>query len=375
MGIKKLKQLISTRAPQALIQIPISVLSGKRIAIDGNNWVLLNLAICRKYYLEKLNLEMEDPDPVLLRNKCLIQLITFLLDWIDQGILPVIVFDGSAPIQKANTHAERKEQARKQKEDIAHLTQQVRSTDFPEQEIVESLRKALKQCNSLPYADMKFMQRVLQDLGFPVLFATTEAEKLCSMLCIEGQVGAVFSTDTDNLVYGAPLVLTGLAQSTFDEDGYRIRMVEGIRLDLVLEGLELSHAMFVDLCIMCGCDYNENIRGYGIQKSYALIQEYGYIHRLPSTIDTKVLNYRDCRAIFSYQPSSELIDPASSPLMLVPNPSILYPLLDQIGGTALAQRIAQAWNVPHVITEGYPEALDLIPPPKYSHRPIIRMVM
>ena len=34
-----------------------------------------------------------------------------------------------------------------------------------------------------------------------------------------------------------------------------------IELDKVLDGIEMSMDQFIDMCILCGCDYTDNIRG------------------------------------------------------------------------------------------------------------------
>lgn len=52
-----------------------------------------------------------------------------------------------------------------------------------------------------------------------------------------------------------------------------------------MSGLGLTMDEFVDLCILCGCDYCERIEGIGCIKAYQLIKEY-------KTIE-KVIEYTD----------------------------------------------------------------------------------
>jgi flap endonuclease-1 len=42
----------------------------------------------------------------------------------------------------------------------------------------------------------------------------------------------------------------------------------------VLEGLGLTMDEFIDLCILCGCDYADSIRGIGPKRAYELIKKY-----------------------------------------------------------------------------------------------------
>lgn len=39
------------------------------------------------------------------------------------------------------------------------------------------------------------------------------------------------------------------------------------------QGLELSHEKFVDLCVLCGCDYTGSIKGIGPKKALALVRQ------------------------------------------------------------------------------------------------------
>ena len=39
------------------------------------------------------------------------------------------------------------------------------------------------------------------------------------------------------------------------------------------QGLDFSHEKFVDLCILCGCDYTGSIKGIGPKKAFALIRQ------------------------------------------------------------------------------------------------------
>ena len=39
----------------------------------------------------------------------------------------------------------------------------------------------------------------------------------------------------------------------------------------VLEGFDITHDQFVDLCILLGCDYVDKIRGIGPKKAIELV--------------------------------------------------------------------------------------------------------
>ena len=60
-----------------------------------------------------------------------------------------------------------------------------------------------------------------------------------------------------------------------------------IHLDKVLgkEGLDLTMDQFVDLCILCGCDYCDSIKGIGPKSALKLIREHKTIEEVIKNID------------------------------------------------------------------------------------------
>ncbi|MCV5824480.1 hypothetical protein OFN33_28880, partial [Escherichia coli] len=75
--------------------------------------------------------------------------------------------------------------------------------------------------------------------------------------------------DMDALTFGTPVLLRHL---TFSES--RKEPIQEFHLDKILEGLQLTMDQFIDMCILCGCDYCDTIRGIGPKKAYKLIKDY-----------------------------------------------------------------------------------------------------
>jgi 5'-3' exonuclease len=44
-------------------------------------------------------------------------------------------------------------------------------------------------------------------------------------------------------------------------------------------------AQFIDMCILCGCDYCGTIRGIGPKSSYKLIQQHGTLEKVLAALD------------------------------------------------------------------------------------------
>lgn len=55
----------------------------------------------------------------------------------------------------------------------------------------------------------------------------------------------------------------------------------------VLAGLEISFQQFVDLCILCGCDYCGAVKGVGPKTALNLVRKYGNLETIIQNLDTK----------------------------------------------------------------------------------------
>lgn len=310
MGVKAINPLLRRYAPDAFITIPISHLLGKRIAIDGHNWMYTNMAIARKKVINRTDVAIQEPNPIEIRREWFSAAIHFITGWLINGITPVFVFDGPDTPGKDETKAKRRDNRIAIRIKIDALYTQLRNNTLERPaNIVEELRKELRNFNYISSEDFELFKMVIKGIGIPCLQATGDGERLCSMLCIEGKVAAVFSIDTDNLVYGCPLIITGFSETyTYDDHGNRIAHMDCVRHDRILTGLNIPHSVFVDLCIMSGCDYNTNMPGYAAIKSYALLQKHGTIDDLPRNLNTDCLKHLRCRELFKYVPSDSLID-------------------------------------------------------------------
>jgi flap endonuclease-1 len=82
----------------------------------------------------------------------------------------------------------------------------------------------------------------------------------------QGLVYAVATEDMDCLAFGTPFLLRGFSNK---EDP-----VIEINLEEILKGLDVSMKQFIDICILCGCDYSDNIEGIGPIKAHKLVKEH-----------------------------------------------------------------------------------------------------
>jgi len=186
-----------------------------------------------------------------------------------------MVFDGVHPIKKAITHEARRKRYDEDAKAIADMRAEM-SSDILNKASMNRLRQLMSRNFGLGRKNLDILREVISATGIPVLEATDESEKLCTMLAIEGFAEGVLSADTDNLAYGCPLLMFEPTDSSERASGFTC---VGIRD--VLSGLNLTYRQFKDLCIMLGCDYNTNIPQIGYNRAYKLIQQFGSIDNLP----------------------------------------------------------------------------------------------
>ena len=92
---------------------------------------------------------------------------------------------------------------------------------------------------------------------------------------------AVLSNDSDVFFFKCKKALC-----QFTDDGAYL-----VELEMLLKSMELTWVQFVDLCLLCGTDFNSSVRGIGFCRAYTLIREQGSIWQpsFPLTLDLELL--------------------------------------------------------------------------------------
>lgn len=125
--------------------------------------------------------------------------------------------------------------------------------------------------------------------GYEHCLAPGESERHACDLRSQGLVDYILTTDTDCLAMGQSFIN--------DIDSFN-EVYTLVDYDSALLNLGLTSSQFTDLCIMCGCDYNDNIPRVGVVKSYKLIKEHLDIETVGTKMDIDCLNHQTCRQLF-----------------------------------------------------------------------------
>lgn len=303
MGVKLLLLYLKKITNKKIVQsFPISQIKGHKIALDLAILTYEAKSGCINNEIKGLKDPIYDtPD----YEKCRVYSAKRVLDKIyiifEGGCIPIPVFDGIPPDLKKGTKDIRlgKSMTKKHKleelrrigdnllnarpvnEDDVQFIKYCTTKHFRkkhgEVDSIDKLRllikSILRQFVVVNSEDYLLLAKLFSALGIPHIFAVSEAEQTCAIMCARKDVTAIYTTDSDCLVYGCPIMINEIKHSP----GISVKIPATLTcytFKNVLEATELNHAQFIDFCILCGTDFNNNVPGYGAVKHHDFIKRY-----------------------------------------------------------------------------------------------------
>ncbi|CCF75637.1 flap endonuclease-1 [Babesia microti strain RI] len=274
MGIKGLTKLILENAPEGYQEITLANLSGQIIAIDASMTLYQFMIAIRQgnFATSLVNANGEPTSHIaglMLRVAALLEL----------GIRPIYVFDGEPPQAKSDTLLKRKER----KEEALKLLEQAMETGD-----LEEIKKQTSRTVRVSREQSKQAMKFLELCGLPVVEASQEAEAQCAYMVKWGIADVASTEDTDCLTFGTPVLIRNLSNalaissnknSKFNSKSPKSHLLR-IDLNKTLNGFKLNINQFVDLCILCGCDYCGKLKGVGPKTALSLLQKYKTIEEI-----------------------------------------------------------------------------------------------
>lgn len=297
MGIKNLNYLIEKYAPNAITTRFLCTYEYKIIGID------ISIYLYKYVY--------RNGDPLELFVKQIMRLLK-------NKVIPLYIFDGKPPSEKDDVLNERNNRKNDLlfKQNIIKKIIKIKENEINESEIKEKIKDELEIISKIDsefenenknedisdnekekISDYEIQMRecciddLLEELervqkniivinskiineckdlfkymGIPFIVANGEAEALAAKLCQRGYIHGCLSEDTDILVNGGKYFLRN-----FNENNNKITEYN---LDILLNSFEMTYPQFVDMCILCKCDYTTTITNIGREKAYKFIKEY-----------------------------------------------------------------------------------------------------
>lgn len=184
---------------------------------------------------------------------------------------PVYVFDGKPPNIKSHELVKRREKREKATRELEKAK---------EEGNIEEQEKQAKRLVRAGQKENDDCKKLLKLMGVPVVEAPCEAEAQAASLCLEGKVWAVGTEDMDALTFQTPILLRKMTFASASKSN-----LQQMDHKKALDGLGLTQAEFVDLCILLGCDYCDSIRGIGPKTALKLIRQYRCIETILENID------------------------------------------------------------------------------------------
>lgn len=215
--------------------------------------------------------------------------------FIESGIKPVYVFDGTPPALK---EAEVKRRRKVREEAVAMYEEAVRRGDY------EAARRYAQAAATLKDYMVEDAKRLLKLLGVPYVEAPSEGEAQAAYMTSNGDAWATVSQDHDALLFGAPRIVRNLnitgRRKLPGREVYVEVEPELIVLDEVLGKLELTREQLVDLAIIVGTDYcPEGLKGVGPKRALEYIKRYGDAEKTLKALNASLpVPLEDIRRIF-----------------------------------------------------------------------------
>ena len=274
--------MIKKHAPEAILYKSIKSYSGTVVAIDCS------------ILLYKFKYASKD------ENSHLIGIVNRIKFYLSNNILPVFVFDGfpidakKKTIQKRNDNKEKlyvKLDELKFKISELETSQEISQEISQEKlEINQEIVKISSQIITIKKCHIDEVKELLLLSGIPYFSAPDDAEKYCAFLQKNGLVDYTVTDDTDALTFGCKKILKSSISNIIEID-----------TNVVLEKFGMTMEMFIDFCILSGCDYTDTINQIGPVTSFNLIKQHETIEKVIKSIDTNTdeFEYDVARKIFS----------------------------------------------------------------------------
>jgi 5'-3' exonuclease len=271
MGIKDFYKYLKSKCPECFIPVDYSLFAHQRVAIDMMNLLYVYKARDERNWLRRLT--------------------EFILYLRSLKVHPVCVFDGQSHPLKQTTVEKRRSEREKGKSRVDTLVQTIEKyketreidsvlelflSTHPEYTSKLTGKPILAQLEHyiqrqyknytlhIRSTEIETLKQLLNALGVIVLTAEHDGEALCSWLSATGQADVVISNDSDVFFFGCQKVLFKFTE----QGGYQILLQD------ILSHLEIDHQAFVDVCLLCGTDFNTSVKGVGFCRALALIQRY-----------------------------------------------------------------------------------------------------
>lgn len=308
MGIKGLSKFLKDKYPSLYKEKSVEKLKGMRLGIDVTGFFYKYMPVNRDKWFDSF--------------------VIMMMNFKKNDILPLFIFDGQPPIEKLKTKEKRRknkvsleqklvsmstlmdeyninEQLSKELEEKMKVTLKIENSKDILEAMMQKIEQTEKQIINITYDDIILFTTLVDCFGYSYISPKYgESEAICSWLCKLGKLDGIISNDSDCLCYDTKMVVYNYSPFT--------KKCNIIKKKKLLKKLEMTQEQFTDFCILCGTDYNDNIKGVGPVMSFNLIKKYGSIEEIEKNkseekklkdADMSILQKDSVRRLFSQNPT------------------------------------------------------------------------
>lgn len=301
MGIRNLNKILKKYCSNGIKEINIKDLKNKTIAIDTSIYLY-------KYTFNGNMIE------------CFIKQINHFLK---HNITPVYLLDGKPTDEKRDLINKRKEMYNNKKEIIKNLLENKlkiekeieilkNNNNEEKNEIIkdeldkyfleinlinETIKKKQKGNIKIDWYKVDLLKELFKDCNIFYYQCNGETDVFVKEFFNNKLIDYVITEDLDFLTHNCSNILYNY--------NFMNNSLLHYNYDIILKELELTKEIFVDFCILCGCDYSPTVRGIGHITAFKLIKKYGTIEEIIKNnkkFDFNNFNYDQSRKMFNLHP-------------------------------------------------------------------------
>ncbi len=302
MGVQGLVKLLERYAPASITNVAESTLAGSKVAIDVAIWLHAFLCSAAK---ATCNTEASTTPTASEEAMVLLRLIERITNILCYGIVPVVVFDGVAPIEKRKwAHMRR---AKVRNATMGKFNYHIAMQSYAH---AKALRPRVLRVTQRMRDETAAL---LKAVGVPVVMAPSEAEAQCASLVAFAKVHAVVTTDSDAIVFGAARIISDLRCDQDSES--ESTTVRQISLAVALTELAILPEQLAELAVVLGCDFSDSVRNVGPATALQALKQHGTARRVYEARDGSVKdNFVPEEAVVIFQ-QPDVLSPSRLPFL------------------------------------------------------------
>jgi len=189
------------------------------------------------------------------------------INFLEHNVKPIYVFDGEPSVLKLDTIKER----HKIKEDAKE-----KMIEAQEAEDFREAKKFAQRTSKLDSNMIDESKKLIEDMGIPIIQATSEGEAQIAYLVEAGDAWACASQDYDTLLFGGERLVRNFAisRSRKVKDTTITLDIEYISLSKFLKNFGITREQLIEMGILIGTDFYPGIKGIGQKIALDLIKKY-----------------------------------------------------------------------------------------------------